>query len=186
MRGCVPLTETQVRKVGKAFGSIRDHTLFIVGHRTGLRISELLSLTVKDVCVDGRVLDRVYVRRHNVKGKSSGRSIVLHKQARTAIGRLLKLIGTDPETFLFKSRKGQNKPLKRHQAWAILRKALRAAKVSTTGTHVMRKTFAKRVHSRLGKDITKTMKALGHEDLRSTISYLSFDSREIDDAIKDL
>ncbi len=47
----------------------------------------------------------------------------------------------------------------------------------------MRKTFARRVHEKLGKDLVKTQKAMGHRSINSTVSYLSFNEEEIDDAI---
>jgi site-specific recombinase XerD len=51
------------------------------------------------------------------------------------------------------------------------------------GTHSMRKTFARRIHAKLGRDLMKTQKALGHARVTSTVSYLSFAEEEIDEAI---
>jgi site-specific recombinase XerD len=53
----------------------------------------------------------------------------------------------------------------------------------TLGTHTMRKTFANKVHVLLGRDLVKTQRALGHKNVSSTVSYLSFLEEEIDEAI---
>ncbi len=53
----------------------------------------------------------------------------------------------------------------------------------TLGTHAMRKTFANNVHVLLGRDLVKTQRALGHKNVSSTVSYLSFLEEEIDEAI---
>ena len=47
----------------------------------------------------------------------------------------------------------------------------------------MRKTFADRVYEKLNHDLVKTQRALGHRNINSTVSYLSFREEEIDAAI---
>jgi integrase len=53
----------------------------------------------------------------------------------------------------------------------------------TLGTRAMRKSFADRVYEKLGHDLVKTQRALGHRNINSTVSYLSFKNEEIDQAI---
>jgi excisionase family DNA binding protein len=50
-------------------------------------------------------------------------------------------------------------------------------------THSMRKTFADRVYEKLGRDIFRTQKALGHRNINSTVQYLSFKEADIDAAV---
>ena len=47
----------------------------------------------------------------------------------------------------------------------------------------MRQTFANRVYHRLDHDLVKTQRALGHKNINSTVSYLSFAEAEIEAAI---
>ncbi len=69
----------------------------------------------------------------------------------------------------------------RRRAWTILMG--RYAENQLGGTHAMRKTFANKVHVLLGRDLAKTQRALGHKNVSSTVSYLSFLEEEIDEAI---
>ncbi len=85
---------------------------------------------------------------------------------------------------MFQSRKENNRPISRVQAWRILRNACELNQITgNVGTHSMRKTFAQRVYNLLDRDLVKTQRALGHRNVNSTAQYLSFDEREIDEAI---
>jgi hypothetical protein len=63
--------------------------LFIVGHRTDFRISELLSLRVVDCMEHGKIVDHLTVQRQHMKGgkagKTSGRTVALHPEARAEL-----------------------------------------------------------------------------------------------------
>lgn len=187
MKGCRPLTSDEVNSVLEALDGTslppRNRALFLLGLRSGFRISELLSLRVRDVFQNGHFVDRVTVTRSFMKGKKEGRTVILHPEAKSALEACID-VGRDPDRFVFQSRQGENRALNRRTAWTLLKKAY--AKCGLTGklgTHSMRKTFAKRVHDKVGRDLIKTQKALGHKSVNSTVSYLSFDETEIDDAI---
>lgn len=47
----------------------------------------------------------------------------------------------------------------------------------------MRKTFANRIYEQLEGDLVMTARALAHQSVTSTASYLSFREDEIDEAI---
>ena len=47
----------------------------------------------------------------------------------------------------------------------------------------MRKHFANKVYEKLGHDLVRTQRALGHKNINSTVSYLSYREEEIDAAI---
>ncbi len=191
MKGCRPLEELEVEAVLAAFDgpyADRDRALFLLGVKSGFRISELLSLRLLDVMRAGRLLDRVAVARCNMKKKVEGRSVLLHPGAKEALGVWIEQLRTSgymtSDTFVFQSRKGRNAAMSRVQAYRVLQEAYERAGVEGhTGTHSMRKTFANNVHEKLGRDILKTQKALGHKNINSTVSYLSFREEEIDEAI---
>ena len=191
MQGCRPLTEEEVDLVMRSFGGTfarRDTALFTLGILSGFRITEILSLRLKDVCQHGQLVDRVTVHRRHMKRKLKSRTVILHPQAKAALQAWLDVMprftAVTPETYVFKSRKGPNRPISRHQALRLLKEAFGSCEMTgRLGTHSMRKTFANNVHERLARDLAKTQRALGQQNIATTIRYLSFRNEEIDAAI---
>ena len=191
MRGCRPLNDEEVREVAMSFWgehARRDKALFLLGVKSGFRISELLSLRLRDVQQAGRLVDRVTVARRNMKKKLEGRTVLLHPDAKAALAGWLAELGNwcplDSDTFIFQSRKGDNRPISRIQAYRILHEACDACELTgKLGTHSMRKTFANKVYDALEHDLVRTQRALGHRNINSTVQYLSFREEEIDEAI---
>jgi len=192
MKGCRPLRDREVLRIlGMLRGryAARDRALVLLGIKSGFRISELLSLRLGDVIQHGRLVDRVTVRRRNMKGKLSGRTVFLHPEARKALLRWLGELEQDDlwreDTFLFLSGKGDNRPITRIHAYRLLKNAFEANRMQgVLATHSLRKTFAHKIYERLGKDLLKTQMALGHKSITSTVQYLSFREEEIDRAIR--
>jgi integrase len=142
---------------------------------------------IPDVYLHGRIGDVVYVERKHMKKKVEGRAIPLHQDAKAAldvwIKELEKAGKADPGCPLFKSRKGQ-RAITRVQAFRVLTEVYEAnGLMGKLGTHSMRKTFADRMYDRLGRDLIKVQRALGHRCINSTVSYLSFREEEITEAI---
>jgi site-specific recombinase XerD len=160
-----------------------------MGIYTGLRISELLSLRIKDVWEHGKVKDYVCVARKHVKKQTNGRSIPLHEQAKQAISVLIQELiengKCEPDMPLFQSRKGQgHKAISRIHAHCILKEAIQACGLSgKVAFHSLRKSFAMAIYEKLDKDIHATQIALGHLNLNSTIHYLCADRAKVENAI---
>jgi integrase len=183
------LTEAKVALVRQSFGgryARRDQALFLLGVKSGFRISELLALRLGDVWPGARVVERVTVHRRHMKKQTEGRTILLHPEAQAA--------GPCPAaTYVFRSRKGSNRSIRRRQALRVLREGYDANELTgPLGTHAMRKTFANHVYQYLcvrraaGDAIDPfrlTSKALGHRSITSTDGYLSFLEADIDAAI---
>jgi integrase len=189
MRGCPALTNPQLKlalaKLGGKY-ALRNRAMVTLGVRSGLRISELLSLKVGQVWDGKGVVPRLYLRRNAAKGNRAGASIVIHPEAAQAVARWLKHRGTtsNPTHYLFSSRKNQGHRLSRTSAWRILHHAFVAAGVpGMAGTHCLRKTFARNVHESLHGELFRLSKAMRHASPITTLAYLSFQQKEIDDAI---
>jgi integrase len=191
MKGCRPLTDDEVRLVSQSFGgpyAARDKALFMLGIKSGFRISELLSLRVGDVWQHGQFVERVAVRRQHMKGKIQGRSVILHPEAKAALAAWLmampRLGAVTPESPLFPSRKARHRPLRRGQAWYILTQAYAANGLTgMIGCHGMRKTFGTNVYAKSGRDLRATQHAMGHKSPASTAAYLAVDEQAIDSII---
>jgi integrase len=198
MKGCRPLTDEEVKLISQSFSGTfakRNKALFVVGVRSGFRISERLALCVGDVQQHGKIVDHVTVARRHMKKKTEGRTVPLHPEARAALSVWLEVLQKmlkghlDPQTPVFCSRvrdqeTGLRRPISREQAWRILKEAFTANELTgKLGTHAMRKTFANRMYDKLGHDLVKTQRALGHKNINSTVAYLSFREEDIAAAI---
>lgn len=201
MKGSRPLNKQEIDKLSGCFTgrmAVRNRALFFLGSNTGFRISELLSLTLDDVLdKDGTVKSRITVARKNMKGKKSGRSVILNDKGKEAITPWLEVLRGmgvwHKDDFVFVPQSGYG-VISRSHAWKVLTKAYRAAGLTgKLGTHAMRKTFANNVYDHLlirasrGERVDPfraTSKALGHENIKSTDQYLSFRTEDIDQSIQ--
>jgi len=192
MKGCRPLTDHEADAIAESFGgpyAARDRAVFALGRYTGERISAILALRVGDVVQAGRLTDAVIYRRANRKGKTEGRTVTLHPKAKKAltawINQLSKGTILTADDYVFRSRKGINRPISRVQYHRILKEAIQPNELAgKIATHSMRKTFADHVYEALGRDIFRLQKAMGHKNINSTVQYLSFKESDIEKAIK--
>jgi site-specific recombinase XerD len=170
---------------------LRDAALLTLGFCTGYRISELLSLKLSDVVdLKGRIYDSVSVKAENTKTKI-GRTVRLNSDAVKTLTRFIMTrlkTGALLSEPLFISRKsdgGELRAISRVQAWRVIQVLCELADVVSkgVGTHSLRKTFAARIYEAVKGELGKVQIALGHANISSTISYLSFNQSDIDDAI---
>jgi integrase len=193
--GMRALTDEEVEKVREKLRTkyrrygLRNELLFLLGVKTGFRVSEILSIKVKDVMrYDDKVLDVLTVSKRHIKGKTYGRTIPMHPEVKPLIRKWVKQGNLTPDDYLFKSqKKDSTTPLRRETVHDIFMDAFDVLRMGTgLGTHCMRKTFATNVYKKLNYDIFSTQKALGHRFLSTTVQYLKVDEDKIKDAILNL
>lgn len=169
-----PLNEAEITQVLDALPTLRDKTLFYLGIKTGFRISELLSLCVSDVSVSGEIRDTLTVRRCNMKGKRSSRTVPLHPGAKVILKQYVGMLKADDKLF----------PITRQHAWRVIKTAARALRLKgNVSTHSMRKTLGMSVYTRSGNNLKAAQLALGHQSIASTGMYLSVESDLVDNLI---
>jgi integrase len=192
MKGCRPLTDQEADAIMESFGgpyAARDRAIFALGRYTGERISAILQLKVGDIIQAGRLTDSIIYRRATRKGKTESRTVPLHPKAKKAltawINQLVKGTILTADEYVFRSRKGINRPVGRVQYHKIMKEAVAINELTgKIATHSMRKTFADHVYKALGKDIFHLQKAMGHKNINSTVQYLSFNEADIEKAIR--
>lgn len=191
MKGCRPLTDAEVIAVAgelaRTLHGTRDVALFLTGVRTGFRVSELLSLRVGAAFQNGNYVDFLTVQKMYMKGKAVSRGVPLHTEARAAlerqVGELTARGKAGARDYLFPSRQGGSRAICRTQAWRVLKASFKALGLTgTLSTHVMRKTFARRMWEYFGHDLVLLQQALGHARITSTVSYISFAEKQVSDA----
>lgn len=161
-----------MKKMLKA-GSVRNYLLFVLGINSGLRISDLLKLTVDDV----KGKDRITLREQKT-GKT--KNFPLSDACKKAIAEYLKSEEVT-DGVLFKSRKGDNKAISRIQAYEIINTAARAVGIQgNIGTHTLRKTFGYWAY-KSGVDIAYIQKLLNHSAPSVTLAYIGITQEQLDD-----
>ncbi len=159
----------------------RNYALFTLGVNSGLRISDLLQLSLGDVIDDTqrrpKIAERIILREQKT-GKA--KSFPLNRAARTALRRyVLALPEIHPERALFRSRKG-SKAISRVQAYRILTGAAKKAGLkSRIGTHTLRKTFGYWAYKE-GVDLTFLQKILNHSSQEDTMRYIGILQDDLD------
>lgn len=152
----------------------RNYMMFLIGINTALRVSDLLNLKVKDV------KNKKYIKINESKtGKVKKQK--LNDNLITEIKKYIK--GKDDEEYLFKSQKGENRPISRIQAYKILNNAAKKCKLDEVGTHTMRKTYAYWHYKRFN-DIVTLQEELNHSHPSITLRYIGI-NQDIRDSYND-
>ncbi len=155
----------------------RNYLLAVYGFNSGLRISDILNLKVKDI--RGKSYFSVTEKKRGHK-----RDIPITP----SIKRLTNpyIANKSDDEYLFKSREGFNKPIGRVQAYNIIKKAAKEAGIKQNiGTHSLRKTFAYHLLKDTG-NIVYVQEILGHSSIDVTKRYLGIDLDELESSIKRL
>lgn len=156
--------------------SMRDYCLFTMGINSGLRIGDLLALTVADVIDDkGHIKDRITLQEQKT-GKTKDFPL-----GRTTIKALKDYLDDDPplDQSLFPSRKGGDPITRQHAHYILATAALAVGITEHIGTHTLRKTFGYHAYKQ-GIDITRIQKLLNHSAPSVTLAYIGITQEELD------
>ncbi len=151
--------------------AFRDRALLELAYGAGLRISEWITLGVRDVLMEDGLV-RVFG-----KGRKE-RLVPIGRPAIAAVAIYLRELRPRLERgsgrgVLFLSARGT--PLTRMGAWKILRKYVRAARISRRVTpHTLRHSFATHLLEG-GADLRAVQDMLGHADISTTQIYTHVD-----------
>jgi integrase len=148
----------------------RDYMIFVIGINTGLRISDILALKIE------AVKNKTHI---NIKEQKTGKDkrFMINSYLKQDIDRYIQ--GMNDDKYLFTSRKGENKPITRVQAYRILNAAADKIGLEDIGTHTLRKTFGY-WHYKQYKDVAILQDIFNHSAPSITLKYIG-----INDDIKD-
>ena len=187
MKGCRPLTIAEEKEIQKSFHgrhATRNKTLFLLGIHSGFRISELLSIRVKDVWNGSGPRESVQVRRSNMKAKKNGRIVPLNAVAKRAISDYMTEYELEADRPLFPSQVKPDQPFNRQRAHAILSEVFSDCGLDgSVATHSLRKTFAWSVYKVTGGNIHAVQQMMGHANISTTVSYLGFNHEQASDIV---
>ncbi|WP_042352275.1 tyrosine-type recombinase/integrase [Bacillus massiliigorillae] len=139
----------------------RNYILFLFGINTGLRISDILNLRVRDV--QGW---NVFVREKKTK---KPKEVKMPPELKKAVRSYVQ--GKPKYEFLFKSRIGKNKPITRGMAYKILQDVAEEFDLERIGTHSFRKTYGYHFYNQF-KDVVALQMMFNHTDQKETLRYI--------------
>lgn len=167
MKRVLPIRDKEKVRVMKRVlleQSERNYIMFMIGINAGLRISDILSLRVRDVKGED-----IYVIEQKTGNE---REIPINDTLKRALKKYIK--GKKDNDVLIKSREGVNQPIHRNTAYSIIRKAGEQVGLNRLGTHTMRKTFGYNYYQRT-KNIEALREMFGHSDVRYTRRYIGIE-----------
>lgn len=186
MKSVEPIRDKNViknmRSILKA-QSTRNELLFILGINVGLRISDILKLKVQDLIktINSKMPKDYVILTETKTGKT--KKFYLGDIVKKII---MSYIKENPEleldNYVFISRKGDNKPITRQQAYRILNNAAESLGLverdangtiilGEIGTHTLRKTFGYHAY-KSGITIELLMDLFNHSSKSQTLRYI--------------
>jgi integrase len=154
----------------------RDLLLFTLGINNGLRISDLLALKVEDLkdLKPGQVLKL----RERKTGKAN--VLMMNKTSYRVFRDYLKTMNPQETEFIFKSAKGDNKPLGVPYASQLIKGWCREVGLKGNyGSHSLRKTFGCIQRRKFGVSWEILGKRFNHSSPATTQRYLGITDREV-------
>lgn len=144
---------------------IRDRAMLELLYATGMKVSELISLKISDVNLNGRYL---------VCGEKRERIIPFGKSAKSALQQYLKIregafVKGETEV-LFLNSSGEQ--LTRQGFWKILKAYANEVGIKEINPNIIRHSFAAHLLEN-GADLLSVQEFLGHADISTTQLYLA-------------
>lgn len=148
------------------------YIMFICGINIGLRVSDVLHLKISDIAGRSHI---------SITEQKTGKQkrFLINDKLLCELERYIRVNDLKIDDYLIQSRKGDNKPITRIQAYRVLNDASRELGLNEIGTHTMRKTFGY-WHYKQYKDIAILQDIFNHSAPSITLRYIG-----INDDIKD-
>lgn len=157
--------------------SYRNYVLAKIQLNTARRISDIVRLGVWDVQDEnGRIKKHIDIVEKKTKKKAR---IILNQPLVDTIQDYISSQHLTYNSYLFPSRKGENKPISTTQAERILSDAGAALNIENFGTHSLRKTWGYFCY-RETKNIALIMEVYNHSSEKVTLRYIGITQKDMD------
>ena len=156
--------------------SERNYIMFMIGIYTGLRITDILNLSVSDV----KNRDTI-----NLREKKTGKQkiVVLNPILKKEFREYCKTMSKEER--LIPQYMNPLKAISRITAYRILAKAAEEYGVENLGTHSMRKTYGYHMYQQY-KDVVSLQKLMNHSSPSITLRYIGIEQEQINNQSKNL
>jgi len=157
----VVLSRKEIKKIIESIENKKHKLLISLSYGSGLRISEIISLKVKDIN-----LEELTIHIKQAKGKRD-RITIFPKILKKDIGILIAL--KDMNDYIFENH--QNSKLSTRSAQKIFENSLKKSNIKKQATfHSLRHSFATHLLEN-GTDVRYVQELLGHQNIRTTQIY---------------
>ena len=151
--------------------------IFKFGLNTGLRISDILPLKVKDIFSENmEFLDYLIL---NEKKTGKEKKIKINNALQRALESSVKSQQLSLDSYLFSSKKGGH--LGRVQAYRVLKEAAEIIGVQNFGTHSLRKTWGYWTYKMSKYNIGLIMDTFNHSSPSITLRYIGVNQDQKDE-----
>jgi len=159
-------TLDEVRAIMDAPGddehAARDKLLLCLLYSTGIRVSELVNIRIRDINMASRTM-RIFGKRRKE------RILPFNQTTRDMLHSYLRVNGHRHDDFLFKSKRSARLS-DRHVRRLMLRYARQVGILKQASPHILRHSFATHLLE-AGMDLRTIQELLGHEDISTTQIY---------------
>ncbi len=146
----------------------RNYMMLHLGRNLAFRIEDLVQIKDGTNYKNGRI----YVREFKT-GKEQ--DFELHPQLVKDLDAYINRNNLIEGEYIFKSRKGDNKPITRQRAWQIIKDLAKEVKITySVGTHSLRKYFARTYYEQTG-DLLGLSEMLNHSSVYVTLIYICWE-----------
>lgn len=168
-------------KIKTMYGYLNDKNpkyglLFKFGLNTGLRISDIIPIQVKDIFKNNGAFREYLVISEKKTGKE--KKIMLNSSIRLELNSYLKRRTKSAESYLFFSAKGDH--IGRVQAYRVLKEASEYCGVENFGTHSLRKTWGYWTYKESKYNIGLIMDTFNHSTPKVTLRYIGVNQEQKD------
>ena len=179
MKTVQPIREKRKIAIMKTLLKEKDekyYLMFRIGINVGLRVSDIISLKV------GSIRAKAHV---TIIEKKTGKTkrFLIPNSLQKEIAEFIKTNNLEDEDFLIQSRKGDNQPISRVQAYRVLNETAKQIGLDEIGTHTMRKTFGYH-HYQTNKDIAILQEIFNHSSPSITLRYIGITDDMKDQSLK--
>lgn len=152
--------------------ALRDQTMLLVSHLSGMRVGEIAALTVGHVLDSGhQIRTEIRLTAAQTKGKHP-RTVFLNKRVRDVLAAYVQTIRTDdPERSLFPTQKNPRKGFSANSLTQHFAQLYSSAGIDGATSHSGRRTYATNIASQ-GVGLRVLMRLMGHRNVSTTAVYI--------------
>ncbi|SUY45061.1 site-specific recombinase XerD [Clostridium putrefaciens] len=157
----------------------RDWILAKFQLNTGLRISDVVTVKVSDILTASLNFKDYFVLKEQKTNKE--KKIKLNNALKTVLKGYIKKNKLDYNSYVFRSRKGENAPITVTQAYRILKDAAVNMNIENFGTHSLRKTWGYWTYKASRYNVGLIMDTFNHSNQSITLKYIGISQEQKDE-----